>query len=293
LNRLVKGYVKDKEGAERARRLLESDQDLFDEVLSAVVTSQTALDRMTTAVQLLHTIRSRFPSMTTIPISELYVKTLGGDLQDSPALKETLLTLKKSSSNQLQELLWAIRDFVIREEAPQLKEFDDELESLLREASAPLRSQYDVQNQTLRTTVVAQKVELSKQKAKVTEQDAAYSELLDSIHDWISTHLAKYLLSADDVLFSEVFVYDGRGPDRAAFMPRHRQAIERALSSPHDYLNCDCCQIDAQQHTEEASQSNRQPFTHSHILEYVAADSASHGIVVPVVPRIWVIHQRQ
>jgi origin recognition complex subunit 3 len=236
-----------------ARQVMESDQTLHDLVLSTISKSQASLDRMTTTVQLLHAIRSRIPSLTALPVSSLYVQALGGDLQDSPVLRETLLHLKRSSSNQLQEILWAIRDFISKEETSQLEEFEDDFKNLLKEASAPLKSQHHVQNQTLRTTVVAQKVELSKQKAKISEQDTSYSKLLDLIHDWIENYLQKYLRSADEVLFSEVFVYDGRGPDRAAFMPRHRQAIERALSSPHDYLNCECCQVDSRQHAEEVS----------------------------------------
>ena len=38
------------------------------------------------------------------------------------------------------------------------------------------------------------------------------------------------------------WLYDSRSPLKDVFTPRPRPVMERALSRPHDYLGCNCCQ---------------------------------------------------
>jgi origin recognition complex subunit 3 len=105
----------------------------------------------------------------------------------------------------------------------------------------PLRSADDVQNSTLRTTIVAQKVELSKQKATLSKRDQAYTALIRRISDTFEAYLKETLVDPKTLPFHELVVYDLRSPYRETFTPRPRQAIERALAAPHDYLDCECC----------------------------------------------------
>merc|ERR1712000_106404 len=103
-----------------------------------------------------------------------------------------------------------------------------------------MRSEHDIRNDTLRTTVVAQKVQLSRHKAKLSEKDEAYSKIVTAFHDLLSNMFGN-LQNPLDMFGNEILIYDLRMPHRASLMSKPRFAIERALSSPHDYLNCQCC----------------------------------------------------
>ncbi|KAI5926840.1 origin recognition complex subunit 3 N-terminus-domain-containing protein [Camillea tinctor] len=102
-----------------------------------------------------------------------------------------------------------------------------------------LRSKYSGQNKILRATVVAQKVQLSHDAAMLTDEDKAYTALIDRLMD----HLQMLLRtdSAGDMPYNEIWLYDAKTPYRDVFVPRPRTVVERALSRPHDYLGCSCC----------------------------------------------------
>jgi origin recognition complex subunit 3 len=115
------------------------------------------------------------------------------------------------------------------------------LDTLLENADAPLHTQHDVRNDSLRTTVVAQKVLLSKHKAALSEQDKAYSDLVTQFHDQLEAYFASSFIDPKTLFLSEVLIYDLKSPHTEVFQPKPRFAVERALASPHDYLSCDCC----------------------------------------------------
>ncbi|KAI0859573.1 origin recognition complex subunit 3 N-terminus-domain-containing protein [Xylaria cubensis] len=110
-----------------------------------------------------------------------------------------------------------------------------------------LRSKYSGQSKILRTTVVAQKVQLSHDTAALTDLDKSYTDL---IHRFIE-HLkaAVCIDGACDMPFNEVWLYDSKTPCKDVFIPRPRTVLERALSRPHDYLGCSCCKTDGDQIT--------------------------------------------
>ncbi|KAF2970897.1 hypothetical protein GQX73_g2681 [Xylaria multiplex] len=101
-----------------------------------------------------------------------------------------------------------------------------------------LRSKYSGQSKILRTTVVAQKVQLSQDTAALTDHDKSYTDL---IHRFLE-HLkdVMHVEGAYDMPFNEVWLYDSKTPYKDVFIPRPRNVLERALSRPHDYLGCSC-----------------------------------------------------
>ncbi|KAF3056347.1 Origin recognition complex subunit 3 [Daldinia childiae] len=115
-----------------------------------------------------------------------------------------------------------------------------DLQANAEEQGNVLRSKYSGQTKVLRTTVIAQKVQLSEDAATLTDEDKAYTSLMDGLIE----HLKEKLNSdgAKDLLFNELWFFDSKSPYRDVFIPRPRGVVERALSRPHDYLNCSCCE---------------------------------------------------
>ncbi|KAH8676297.1 origin recognition complex subunit [Xylariales sp. PMI_506] len=123
-----------------------------------------------------------------------------------------------------------------------LSEILAEMKTLQTEASeneTTLKSKYSSQSRVLRTTVVAQKVQLSQDTAALTDGDKAYTDLVDRTVD----HLGMTLKAsrAEDLFLHEAWLYDFKSPYKDVFIPRPRAVIERALLRPHDYLSCSCC----------------------------------------------------
>ncbi|KAI0125953.1 origin recognition complex subunit [Xylariales sp. AK1849] len=117
-----------------------------------------------------------------------------------------------------------------------------EIKTLYEEAEengTTLKSKYSGQSKVLRTTVIAQKVQLSRDSAALTDEDKAYTKLMERLAE----HLAETLKvsKAEDEFLHEVWLYDSKVPYKDVFIPRPRAVVERALSRPHDYLSCSCC----------------------------------------------------
>ncbi|KAI8632070.1 origin recognition complex subunit 3 N-terminus-domain-containing protein [Xylariaceae sp. FL1651] len=108
-----------------------------------------------------------------------------------------------------------------------------------------LHSKYSGQKKILRTTIVAQKVQLSQDTATLTDQDKSYTELIHRLLE----HLEEIICidGAYDMPFNEIWLYDAKTPYKDVFIPRPRNVLERALSRPHDYLGCSCCKTNEDQ----------------------------------------------
>ncbi|KAK8125129.1 uncharacterized protein PG998_000888 [Apiospora kogelbergensis] len=116
------------------------------------------------------------------------------------------------------------------------------IQTLCREAEdagSTLRSEYSGQHKIMRTTVIAQKVQLSQDAATLTQQDKAYTKLVDKTIEHLQVILK--CARAEDVWLHEAWLYDFKTPHREVFLPRPRAVVQRALQRPHDYLACSCC----------------------------------------------------
>ncbi|KAJ8123687.1 hypothetical protein ONZ43_g420 [Nemania bipapillata] len=102
-----------------------------------------------------------------------------------------------------------------------------------------LRSKYSGQSKILRTTVVAQKVQLSQDTATLTDHDKSYTDLIHRFLEHLEATVC--IDGAYSKPFNEVWLYDSKTPYKEVFIPRPRNVLERALSRPHDYLGCSCC----------------------------------------------------
>ncbi|KAI8193983.1 Origin recognition complex subunit 3 [Colletotrichum sp. SAR 10_65] len=117
-----------------------------------------------------------------------------------------------------------------------------ELLSRAQEDGTTLRSAYSGHSRVLRTTVVAQKVQLSHDSAALSEDDKAFTRIVDQI-----TELFEDVIRCEpaaSVFLHETWLYDFKTPHRDVFVPRPQDVFERSLTRPQDYLACACCTTD-------------------------------------------------
>ncbi|KAL9003431.1 MAG: hypothetical protein Q9188_003700 [Gyalolechia gomerana] len=224
---------------ENARLLLDDDKFLRDTVERGIKRGKEALRSLVTAIDLFSSIRSHLGSKTSEPWSSLYIKAMSGELGDSAIMDDTLLAVRKLPSDAMANFL----NLLSESKLPGISTVVSDLQRLESEKDSvdPLRSEHDTRHQSLRTTVVAHKVELSKHKSSLTKHDLSYSGLVNRIDRTLKDYFQDILIRPQDLFLHEVLVYDLKSPHREVFAPKPRSALERALRSPRDYLGCSCC----------------------------------------------------
>lgn len=224
---------------DHVRNLLDDDEALRKVIGDKLQEAQAALAGICDAIESLQLIQSFVSNKAKMSWSELYIKAMSGELLDSTTIREALLLVKKTPSDVMLRMLTALI-----ENHPVFSGVLQELEELVESQSSeadPLRSEHDVHHTTLRTTVVAQKVELSRQASTLSKQDKEYSAIINRLDETLHEFFNERLTNPKDLFLNEVLIYDAKTPFRDVFTPRPRFAVERALSSPHDYLACSCC----------------------------------------------------
>lgn len=225
---------------ESMRRLLDDDGYLHNLIVQRLDQGQEALRSLVNGLDVIDTIQTCIPSRTPTPWSELYIKAMSGELLSSAILRDLQLSVKKMASDDMSAMLGKLSGFA----SLLISKSSEDLANLVRQSkggAVPLRSEHDIRHESLRTTIVAQRVELSKQKSNLSKQDTAYSRIVNDVDVILRDFFSKSLVNPQELLLHESFVYDLKSPYRDVFTPKPRFAIERALSCPHDYLGCGCC----------------------------------------------------
>ncbi|KAK6433639.1 Origin recognition complex subunit 3 [Oleoguttula sp. CCFEE 5521] len=260
------------EAPERVRGLLDDNAQLFKEVQRCITEGQAALHRITETLHVIRTAQELLPGGTATLKTSLYIQALSGKLAGSTLIRSMLLSARKAPSDVVARLIDAVRvamasieDEPASNAAAEVQVFQNELIQLTASSKRgakqqTLRSEDDIGSSTVRTTVVAQKVQLSKQKSELSKQDAAYTILVRKFTDVLEAYFSATLVDVQKLPFHEIFLFDLKSPHRETFTPRPRHAIERALVTPHDYLGCECCAPDKGQ-GDEATLSATQPAT--------------------------------
>jgi origin recognition complex subunit 3 len=244
------------------KRLLDSNEYLLEYLKEQIMAGHQALEKILSTVEMIMLLQKQNPITQQQLKSTLLVDALAGQLRDSNFERNMIMCLKKSNSESLLLMLQDLSPTTSGDLHKTCTKLLKELEKLhsQQEDGAALRSEQDLHNATLRTTVVAKKVELSKQKSTLTKSDAAYSDILRRFILALESHFDNTLINPKDLVFNEIFIYDFKSPHRDVFTPKPRAAIERALASPHDYLDCECCAPDARTGAENTLAST-QPST--------------------------------
>lgn len=235
----------------RADGLLEDDTILLDEIQSSL--SNNPILHL---LRVVHVVASSSPS----PVSsiDLYMATFDGTLSESDFASRILESTKRMTPDELDSFLqqicdaiqngsldmdldgWAEEDSNFLEEVTSLQSQVSNLADQASKLGKPVRSSYAIRNQGLRTTVIAQRVQLSYEESTLTEQDKQFTTLVDKLNARLKEYFS--VESPKDIFLHEVWLYDSMLPYRDVFTPAPRARIERALSAPYDYLKCDCCE---------------------------------------------------
>ena len=155
------------------------------------------------------------------------------------SLLEHLLDTVRNGNRELGMTGWSAEGKELVQHLSDASERIAALRSQAQTRGKPLRNQHSAQSRVLRTTVIAQKVQLSKDESNLTKEDKEFTALVDDLVVLLVD--ATSCRPADTVLFHELWMYESRSPHKDVFIPRPGTVFERALSRPHDYLACACC----------------------------------------------------
>ncbi|KAG4433550.1 hypothetical protein IFR05_010975 [Cadophora sp. M221] len=236
-----------------ARDLLRDDKALLREVTSCLESRHADVARILRAM---HVAAACSPE----PVAkiELYMTTFQGNLSESELVRSILGSIKRMAPEDLAEFVqkasesidtgspgmelegWADED---AEFLGELSEIQSQVSSLLQDSEKsgkPVRSSYAIHSKGVRTTVIAQRVQLSYEKSTLSEQDKEFTALVDRLSQLLVDYFT--VENPQDMFLNEVWLFNSTSPYRDYFTPRPRAVIERALSAPYDYLNCECCE---------------------------------------------------
>lgn len=237
----------------QARDLLRDDKALLREVVNRLESRQTNIVRILRAMHV-----AAVCSSEPVPKIELYMSTFQGNLDKSELVKSVLDSIKRMAPEDLVEFIQRVSESIEigspemdlegwveddTEFVGELSEIHSQVSSLLEDSEKrgkPVRSSYAIHSKGVRTTVIAQRVQLSYEKSSLSEQDKEFTSQVDRL----SRLLVDYFTveNPQDMFLNEVWLFNSTSPYRDYFTPRPRAVIERALSAPYDYLNCECCE---------------------------------------------------
>jgi origin recognition complex subunit 3 len=237
-----------------AQSLIEDDEFLVAQILEQEERRQEYLLRLLRALHLLTS-----TGLSSTSFADLYILALsdGIDIDQSSGTVPLEDAVKRLGPEEFlsltNRLLGAVQagnpelgldgwESDAEEFVTSLTDIRDEVDGLVERSKSngtALKSKYSAQSRVMRTTVVAQKVQLSHDSATLTEEDKAFTNAIDALLGLLSQTLQ--CDPVDNLFLHEVWVFDSKSPYRDVFVPRPGATFGRALSRPHDYLACACC----------------------------------------------------
>ncbi|KAM0799315.1 origin recognition complex subunit 3 N-terminus-domain-containing protein [Usnea florida] len=238
--RYAQTLIKRKE-YEMLRTLLDENDTLGNLVVQELQIVKQALLAILGATNVLFKIQSKLTIKPQMLWSEMYIRALSADLAGSAAFEEIMGCVKRLPSDTMEDLLDSLSGMSVPQELIDIRAELDQLSNHLNQPGVPSRSGYDVRHETFRTTVVAQKVSLSRNTSTLSTKDSDYTKIVDRIYKVLCDYFESALIDPQGLFLNEILIFDSKSPHREVFTPKPRFATERAFTSPHDYLGCDCC----------------------------------------------------
>lgn len=216
--------------------MLEDDKFLLQQTRKHLEIGQRKLKAIFEAIRVIRIGLRNLKLSKRTNVGDLSVDALSGDLYNSPILKDLLMAVKALDAKSLEDFLTVLPGNLL--EDPEFEAMQEDLRTLTQayHGAEPLRSKYDSLYSTVGTTVVRQRVKLYTGKVRVPEEVTEYTTIVERLCDRADAYFAETLIKPQDLFLHEVFLFDLRSPLKDAFTPRPRFAVERALSSPFDYL---------------------------------------------------------
>lgn len=205
------------------------------------------MDLLLDGITVMRTLSSSVGKTSNLPVSDIYVKAIGGELHESVLMRDLFLSMTKMEPKDFLQTVKSLTSLQLVRSSlePSVLELQQKLESLLQateQQQHPILSETTISQKRLRTAVVGHKVELRRTRSSMTGEQAIYLQLVHAIRDALKAFFKATLTPPQDLFLHEAFLYSFRSPYRETFSPKPRFAIERALTKPRDYLNCDCCE---------------------------------------------------
>ena len=217
----------DQKKAAKVRALLENDEALFEEAISQRTDSKASINWVMGALQVLKAVRSILDIKPVMSFSTLYIKGFSGHILGTAVLREVTMRLKQASIESLSLILTDIVDILMVMPPTEYMTSPDDFRDLLEQLDHVA---------TAEATISA-----GKGRRSNLTKDSATSTIKVTLVSLLETYFEEALINVEDLTFNETLFYDNRSSYREVFMPRPKAIIERALSSPHDYLGCQCC----------------------------------------------------
>ncbi|SPO00853.1 related to origin recognition complex subunit 3 [Cephalotrichum gorgonifer] len=240
----------DEGNTEHARSLLEDDTYLLNMVKLWTTGKVLWIARVLRSVAVLVAL-----GISKGGFKRLYIDAMahGIDLTDDGPQTFVIDTLRKKDPEHIVSSMERVCDALDRdgnEPGPGAdRSVCAQLSRLIRESTAvmaeakesghALRSKYSGQTRIVRTTVIAQKVQLSQDSATLTEFDKTFTAIVDSFVAILQQEAS--CEPAADQFLHETWLYDSRAPHRDVLCPKTRTIFQRGLARPGDYLACECC----------------------------------------------------
>ncbi|TFB03827.1 Origin recognition complex subunit 3 [Trichoderma ghanense] len=237
---------------EHARSLLEDDEYLLAQARASNERRQDWMDnhlRLLLVREAAGAIQPPFSRAYVDSLSTAYPRSGNGSLTEH---------IRRMGSGALASMLRRVISIFKDGEAslhlkPASKEHDTTLLSFLEDALShlekleadadsagmTLHTKYSSQGKVMRTTVIAQRVQLSRDSAALRDEDKQLTAIVDAVSERLTAHFGPRRPERE--LFSEAWLYDSRSPLRDVMVPRPRVTFRRSLARPYDYLSCGCC----------------------------------------------------
>ena len=248
--RLMDTLIDDKNGS-HAQDLLQNDTSLRNEMKTALHLTKTRLQSLFRQMCVLACATKAPPGKI-----ELYLQALNGTLTEGEIVRGVLDSVKRKSPEELLSFVDTIEnlikngslEFNLKGWVCDEPTFVGELERIRKQATffedqskntgKPVRSSYAMHHKGLRTTVIAQKVQLSYEKSTLSEEDIKFTTLVD---EFLATLKEYFTFEQPQHWFlSEVWLSDFVSPSKDIFTPRPRFTLENALAKPSNkLLACD------------------------------------------------------
>ncbi|EFR01915.1 origin recognition complex subunit [Nannizzia gypsea CBS 118893] len=242
-------HLLDIKDIESAKEMMKDDAILAKQAHLGVSVTRQKMREIFSCVEWIVSFSRNIKSLKPANYSECIILALGGELLESKILLDTLEAARKLNSEELNAAFGLVSN-LSKESSAIL----DEIREVIRtkKSKAALRSQHDAQLTRHNTTIVGQRVKLTKGKAKLSNEELKYSGLVDRLFDSIQSYLTEKLINPKDLFLHECLIFDFKSPVRTTFTPKCRNTVERALSNPFDYL-------DSKDHGEVEALSASQP----------------------------------